>query len=157
MSAAPREDLAPARPEARVVLCTCNEREALRLAHELVRDGLAACVNLVPKLTSVYVWNGEICEDRETLLVIKTTLELMPELRAAIAALHPYEVPEIVALSVDEASSSREYLAWLFASVIPPGTAGEPGPSGEADDDDDLDDDDLDDDEDAEIEDDDRP
>jgi periplasmic divalent cation tolerance protein len=147
MSDDARPDPTSPGPQARVVLCTCNERESLRLAHELVRDGLAACVNLVPKLTSVYVWNGEICEDRENLLVIKTTLELMPELRAALAALHPYEVPEVLALPVDEASSSRDYLSWLFGAVIPPGAAGERASSPGEPGDDELDDDEFEDDE----------
>ncbi len=100
-----------------LVLCTCKEREALRLAHEVVSDGLAACVNILPKITSVYFWEGEVCEDRESLLVIKTSDARLDELRAAILELHSYAVPEVLVVPVNPEASSHEYVRWIMASV----------------------------------------
>ena len=95
----------------RVVLCTCPPDHAESLASILVENGLVACVNIIPGVRSIYRWEGEVHRDDEVLLVIKTRAELVERLRERIAALHPYEVPEIVSLDVD--SVHPPYLAWL--------------------------------------------
>ena len=104
----------PADP--RVVLVTApDEVEAARLARELVTSGLAACVNRVPGVMSTYRWQGEVCEDAEVLMIIKTTSACLQELEAAIHKSHPYEVPEFVALAPGHVAAP--YLDWLRASV----------------------------------------
>lgn len=103
----------------RAVLCTCQERDALRLAHALVDQSAVACVNIVPKITSVYMWDGEVCEDKESLLIIKTTQERLSLLRQIIDEIHPYDLPEILVLPVDGEDSSAEYLGWIRSTVGP--------------------------------------
>lgn len=99
-------------PEYRIVLCTIDSIEnAKKLAHNLVKDKLAACVNIVSGVTSVYEWKNEICEDSEYLLIIKTKSDLYEKLEAKIKELHPYEIPEIVSLKIDKGSKS--YLDWI--------------------------------------------
>ena len=100
----------------RVVFVTApDEVEAERLARELVTRGLAACVNRVPGVVSTYRWAGEVNEDAEVLLIIKTTLERLEELEATIHELHSYETPEFVALAPGHVAAP--YLEWLRASV----------------------------------------
>ena len=89
--------------------------DAERIARALVERRLAACVNVVPGVVSVYRWKGEVCRDEELLLVIKTRAERLPALREALVALHPYEVPELVALPIE--SGHPPYLDWLDESV----------------------------------------
>ncbi len=99
-----------------VVLSTVPDRETgTRIAHALVEARLAACVNVVPGLTSIYRWEGAVHEDAELLLVIKTRRALFDALARALAAAHPYEVPEIVALPVE--AGGAKYLAWLADSA----------------------------------------
>jgi len=99
-----------------VVLCTCPDAAtARRLAGEVVARGLAACVNLVPGLVSIYRWQGEVEEASEVLLVAKTARSHYTELEAALRAAHPYELPEVVAVSIT--AGSEPYLAWLHASL----------------------------------------
>ena len=99
------------RAGARVVLVTAPPRRAPALARALVRRRLAACVNLVPGVRSVYRWKGRVEEARETLLVAKTSAARVPALLAAIAELHPYEVPEGIALPV--VAGLAPYLRWI--------------------------------------------
>lgn len=95
-----------------VVFSTCDsEEQAGRIAHALVEQRLAACINIVPGVRSVYRWKGEIQDGAEWLLVIKSRRDLMDQLRAAIGKIHSYEVPELLALPVVDGSLS--YLAWL--------------------------------------------
>lgn len=93
--------------------------EAERIANVLVGRGLAACVNVVPGVVSVYRWKGEIQRDEERLLIIKTRSERFEELREVLVSLHPYEVPELIGLEI--AAGHAPYLAWLDASVSEPG------------------------------------
>ncbi|MDB5761303.1 MAG: cutA [Herminiimonas sp.] len=81
------------------------------LARHLVEQGLAACVNRLPGVQSIYRWQGEIEEASEVTLLIKTTKRRYAELEAAIKALHPYQVPEIIALSIVE--GLPQYLDWI--------------------------------------------
>lgn len=97
---------------ARIVLSTAGSRdEADSIAESLVERGLAACVNLVPGLTSVYRWQGSIERADEVLLIIKTTAQRLPALEAALRTLHSYEVPELLVLAPE--GGGDEYLAWL--------------------------------------------
>ena len=102
--------------EPRVVLVTAPDVDvAKRLARGLVEARLAACVNVVGGVTSVYRWEGATHEDPEVLLVVKTTAERLEALEAWLAEEHPYDVPECVALEV--ARVEAKYLAWLVGEV----------------------------------------
>ena len=91
----------------------CARPARHRLQH--VERGLAACVNLLPGVRSVYRWQGEVCEDGETLLIAKTSAAGFAALRAAVLQRHPYELPEIVAVKLDDAHPP--YLQWLLSQV----------------------------------------
>ena len=84
------------------------------LALQLVEQGVAACVNVIPQIHSVYRWKGKIENDSEQLLLIKTVEERLPDLRATLFAMHPYEVPEIIFVSV--ANGLPDYLRWVAES-----------------------------------------
>jgi len=88
-----------------------SEDKAAEVARTLVSEQLAACVNLVPPVRSIYRWQGEIYDERETLAIVKTTRERFEALRERLIALHPYEVPEVIALPVD--GGHAPYLAWI--------------------------------------------
>ncbi len=98
----------------RVVFCTCPAESAREIAHSLVNEGLVACVNVIPGLSSVYRWKGELCEDAETLLLIKTRASLLPQLTERLVDMHPYEVPEVIALPLAEGEGNPDYLKWLL-------------------------------------------
>ncbi|HLY97654.1 MAG TPA: divalent-cation tolerance protein CutA [Candidatus Angelobacter sp.] len=98
--------------QAGIVLTTASsEDEAKKLAHALVERRLAACVNIVPQITSVYRWQGKVESACEWLLLIKTTHSVFSKVRDAIHELHSYEVPECVLLEI--AAGSPQYLAWI--------------------------------------------
>jgi periplasmic divalent cation tolerance protein len=102
--------------EMMLVLCTFPDLEKARqIGTALVERQLAACVNLLPRVESIYRWNGRIEQATEVLGVFKTASAGYPALAEALAALHPYEVPEIVALQPQAVADS--YLAWLLAAV----------------------------------------
>ncbi|MFP5380033.1 MAG: divalent-cation tolerance protein CutA [Vicinamibacteria bacterium] len=102
-----------------VCLVTAPPDRADALAHELVQRRVAACVNVVGGVRSVYRWEGAVQRDDEALLVVKTTRATIPALDAALAELHPYETYELVALDV--AAGAAPYLAWIDESVDPAG------------------------------------
>ena len=91
-----------------------SEDKAADIARTLVSEGLAACANLVPPVRSIYRWQGEICDERETLAILKTTRERFDALRDRLVTLHPYEVPEVIALPVE--AGHAPYLDWVAAS-----------------------------------------
>ena len=100
----------------RIVLTTAgSEEEAHKIAQHMVEHKLAACVNIIPQIESVYRWQGKIESSREWLLLIKTTIEKFPAVRDAVRTLHSYDLPECVAIAIDD--GSREYLQWIGASV----------------------------------------
>lgn len=100
----------------RLVLTTAPSREeAKKIGRALVESRLAACVNIIPRIESVYRWEGKIEEAQEYLLLIKTTAEAFPALLEKTQQLHSYEVPECIALAVEEGSEA--YLKWIDASV----------------------------------------
>jgi periplasmic divalent cation tolerance protein len=98
-----------------VLSTTASLEEAKKIAREVVGRRLAACVNILPRIESIYRWEGKVEEAQECLLLIKTTAEGFPSLRDAIQQLHSYEVPECVALSVEDGSHS--YLKWIDECV----------------------------------------
>jgi periplasmic divalent cation tolerance protein len=103
-------------PDFVVVFCTCrDQQEALHLANAVVEQRLAACVNVLPSMQSVYRWKGEVQIETEQLLLIKTTEDRFDALREAIVKLHSYETPELLAIPV--AGGSDKYLAWIRESV----------------------------------------
>ena len=101
-----------------ICFCTCPDADsAERIAAALVAERLAACVNLLPGLRSVYRWQGKVEAAAEVLLLVKTSDEAYPALQERLRQLHPYELPEL--LAVEAASGLPEYLQWLAAESRP--------------------------------------
>jgi periplasmic divalent cation tolerance protein len=99
-----------------LVLCSCpDESVALDIARVLVKEGLAACVNRLAPVASIYLWQGQLCEEPEQLLMIKTTPARYEALEMRLKALHPYEIPEIIAIPV--VAGSSQYLTWLATAT----------------------------------------
>ncbi len=99
-----------------LVLCTCPEDVvAARIANTLVEERLAACVNRLSRMSSTYRWEGKVVTETEALLLIKTSERLLDLLSQRIGELHPYELPEVIALPIE--GGSERYLAWLGQSV----------------------------------------
>ncbi len=95
-----------------VLLCTVpSEEVGTKLARSLVQEGLVACVNVVPGLRSIYRWKGEVCEDAELLLVMKSVRSRSGAIAERVKELHPYETPELIALPVGGGTDG--YLAWV--------------------------------------------
>lgn len=108
----------PSEPGLRVALITAPDAEvAARIARTLVEEHLAACVNLVPGVRSVYRWQGQLQEDAEVLLVVKTRADRVAALAERLRAVHPYELPELVALPV--ADGLQPYLDWVHQETTP--------------------------------------
>lgn len=102
----------------RLVLSTCPDSDiAAAIGERLVAEQLAACVSIVPGLTSIYRWEGEIQRDAEVLLLIKTTAERFDPLTTTLRQLHPYDVPEIIALPICD--GLPDYLSWLTKCTRP--------------------------------------
>lgn len=105
-------------PTALLCLSTCPDADsAARIARTLVEERLAACVNQVPGVASTYRWQGEIHDDAEVLLLIKTSRERFDALRTRLLELHPYELPELIALDI--ADGHAPYLDWLRSEIAP--------------------------------------
>lgn len=99
-----------------VVLITFpSEGEARKITRVLVEENLLACGNIISGITSIYRWQGKIAEEPEALMVGKTKRSVFPRLEARVKSLHPYTVPEIIALPLVEGSS--QYLSWINESV----------------------------------------
>ena len=102
-----------------VVLVTASSlRESKKIAKHLVDARLAACVNITAPAQSIYRWQGKVAEDKEFLLVIKSSRELFEEIKAAVAKLHSYSNPEIICLPIVD--GSEDYLQWIGDSVKQP-------------------------------------
>lgn len=100
----------------KVILCTVpDEGTAAQISRALVTEKLAACCNIIPGLRSIYRWKGDICDDAEYLLIIKTRAEAYERLEKRIRELHPYETPEVLALTVNRGLSN--YLKWVDENV----------------------------------------
>lgn len=102
-----------------LVLVNAPPAEAGRIARSVVEQRLVACVNVLPQIRSVYRWEGRIEEADESTLVMKTRRSLVPALTAAVKLLHPYEVPEIIALPVARDRGNPDYLAWVLKETAP--------------------------------------
>lgn len=99
-----------------IVFCTCSDNaEANRVAQSLVEERLAACVSVLPGLTSIYRWQDKVERASEHLLLVKTTRERLSSLDSRIRELHSYELPEVIAVPV--AAGSEKYLTWLREQV----------------------------------------
>ena len=99
-----------------MALCSCpDEAVAQRLAGDLVRLRLAACVNIVPKIRSIYRWKDEVQDEGESLMIVKTTRVAYAELQSWLQQNHPYDVPEVLALPVR--AGSAEYLDWVLKEI----------------------------------------
>ena len=107
----------PAEP--RIGLCTVPDQEtATRIAEALVTEQLAACVNVIPAIQSVYRWKDTIEHDEELLLLIKTSDVVWTELQERILALHPYELPEIISVRIQD--GNKNYLNWITNNLKRP-------------------------------------
>jgi periplasmic divalent cation tolerance protein len=95
-----------------VVLCSCPTADsAADISHKLVEEGLAACINIIDGVQSIYLWDDHIQDEKETLLIIKTGEDRYSKLESRLEELHPYDVPEIVALPVSRGLPG--YLKWV--------------------------------------------
>ena len=97
-----------------VVLVTCPPDKAQAIANALVEERVAACVNVVPSLSSVYRWKGEVHREDEAMLLVKTTKDRFEALKQAVLKHHPYELPEVIAITVDRGHTP--YLEWVIES-----------------------------------------
>ncbi len=99
-----------------IVLCACPDEDiAVAIGRVLVERRLAACVNVSGRVRSIYRWNGDVAEDTEVLMMIKTTQTHYPELEGVIVEQHPYELPEVIAVSIER--GFERYLAWIQDST----------------------------------------
>ena len=99
-----------------IVLTTCPSTEvAESIARKLVDEKLAACVNIISSVQSIYKWKGEMCAESECLLLIKTSVDRTEELKRMICEIHPYELPEVVVLNSTD--GLKEYFEWVNNSV----------------------------------------
>ena len=105
-----------------VLMTAANGEEATRLAEVLVVAHLAACVQILPEVESVYRWKGQVERQAEVLLLAKTTREKFDEIEQAVRALHSYEIPEIIAMPIT--AGSAPYLEWLKSSLVLDKSAG---------------------------------
>lgn len=95
-----------------LVLCTfSNAAEARQIGTQLIELQVAACVNLIPQVESIYRWKGQIKSEPEVMMMIKTTLNNYREVEARIQELHPYDVPEVIAIPIERGASA--YLGWI--------------------------------------------
>jgi len=100
-----------------VILNTCPDKEsATQVANALIHQQLAACVNIMPGLTSIYPWQGKIESGEEFLLIIKSTRAAYPQVEAVIRETHPYELPEVVAVPI--VAGLQGYLSWIGENVV---------------------------------------
>jgi len=102
--------------EALILFSTCPTDVATEIGRKLVQAKLAACVNIIPAIQSIYRWQDAVEEAKESLLMIKTSQACYPALEAEIQNLHPYETPEIIVLPIAE--GSKAYMQWLLSSCI---------------------------------------
>lgn len=98
-----------------VFVTAANPEDAERMGEKAVTEGLAACCNVVPAIKSIYVWKGKLCKEAEALCIFKTRRSHFERLKNRIKELHPYEVPEIIAVPIE--AGLREYLGWIDASL----------------------------------------
>jgi periplasmic divalent cation tolerance protein len=96
-----------------VVFMTAKDRaEARSIARALVEERLVSCVNIVPKIESMYTWKGQVCDEAESMMVAKTRAALLPRIVRRVRKLHSYEVPEIISVKIE--GGSADYLKWVM-------------------------------------------
>jgi periplasmic divalent cation tolerance protein len=110
-----------------ILVTASNRRESRKIARQLVESRLAACVNITSPVQSIYRWEGKLADEKEFLLLIKSTRELFPEIRKSILKTHSYTTPEIICLPIVD--GSPDYLNWVGDSVKP-GAQAEKLPTG---------------------------
>lgn len=99
-----------------VLQITCPTEElAKKLSHGLVAKNLAACVNIIPKVTSIYSWDGKTEEDNEVLMIVKTKINIVGKVVQFVKSMHPYEVPEVISLPIQD--GNHDYLQWVAGAV----------------------------------------
>lgn len=94
-----------------------NIETADKISMELVVRHLAACVNIISGIKSIYMWEGKVCNDSEVLLIIKTSSSNVDNIKEYVSSVHPYELPEIIFTEID--AGSQSYIEWLLKSSIP--------------------------------------
>ncbi len=95
-----------------LVMATASSmEEGERVAKAVVGEGLAACCNIIPEIRSIYTWKGEVCDEREVMLIMKSRASLFTALKERVRELHSYEVPEVISFTIE--SGLDEYLAWI--------------------------------------------
>ena len=106
----------PTQTQYQLVLCTCPDRDSAQtIAEHLVDQGLATCVNILPDIVSVYSWQGKRENAQEQMLFIKTTKNVYDKLEKTITGLHPYELPEIITVTIE--GGSADYLKWISDNI----------------------------------------
>jgi periplasmic divalent cation tolerance protein len=105
-----------------IMVTAASRRECRKIARHLVEAKLAACVNITQPVNSIYRWEGKIADEKEFQLLIKSTRQLFPEIKAAISKIHGYHTPEIICLPIID--GSRNYLQWVADSVKQPNPSG---------------------------------
>ncbi|MEO0144951.1 MAG: divalent-cation tolerance protein CutA [candidate division WOR-3 bacterium] len=98
-----------------VVFCTVPEGKGYEIGRKIIEEKLGACVNIISNINSIYWWKGQISEDKEELLIIKTKKSILDELISFIKSIHPYTVPEIIALDI--VKGNIDYLNWIEENV----------------------------------------
>ena len=98
-----------------ILVTAASRREGRKIARHLVEAKLAACVNITQAVESIYRWEGKVADEKEFVMLIKSTRELFPEIKAEISRIHSYHTPEIICLPIIE--GSRNYLQWVSDAV----------------------------------------
>lgn len=100
-----------------IILCTTSTKEeAEMIAKKLVEKHLAACINILEKITSIFEWKGKVCTEKENLMIVKTKKVLFDQVKETITGLHSYEVPEII--SIDIENGLKAYLDWVVVNTV---------------------------------------
>ena len=94
-----------------VIYCTVPKSDSKNIARRIVEKKYAACVSIIDKVHSIFSWDGEFCEENEQLLMIKTQRDMFEKVKFLIEELHPYNIPEVIAIPIVEGSS--DYLKWI--------------------------------------------
>lgn len=97
----------------RLIFSTTPVDKAAEIANCLVKEKLVACVNIIPKIRSIYSWQNEICDEEESILLMKTTSGKVQSLSNRLKQLHPYDVPEIVSVPINENEGNPDYMKWV--------------------------------------------